>query len=140
MKYTNEEIARNENLWDEYYNTSGLCAFNSISFEERLADLNRDYPDISSAAATLGRKGGKSRSPAKVDAVRENGKKGGRPGYAERVEIDSSANRKLEREVRFGKVFWLVTIWPSGATLPSVPLSVKEFRRLKEAREYFELP
>lgn len=39
--------------------------------------------EISSAAAALGRlggmKGGKSRSAAKVAAVRENGKKGGRP-------------------------------------------------------------
>lgn len=45
---------------------------------------------ISSAAAALGRlggmKGGKSRSAAKVAAVRENGKKGGRP-------------RKVKREV-----------------------------------------
>src|SRR6266851_8778863 len=34
---------------------------------------------LSSAAATMGRKGGKSKSPAKVRAVRENGKLGGRP-------------------------------------------------------------
>src|SRR6266851_1481554 len=34
---------------------------------------------LSSAAAVLGRKGGKSKSPAKVRAVRENGKLGGRP-------------------------------------------------------------
>jgi len=34
---------------------------------------------LSSAAAALGRKGGKSKSPAKVRAVRENGKLGGRP-------------------------------------------------------------
>ena len=40
-------------------------------------------PDISQSAAALGRlggmKGGKSRSAAKVAAVRENGRKGGRP-------------------------------------------------------------
>jgi hypothetical protein len=30
-------------------------------------------------AVALGRKGGKSRSAAKAQAVRENGKKGGRP-------------------------------------------------------------
>lgn len=35
--------------------------------------------DIKEAAAIIGRKGGKSRSAAKVAAVRENGKKGGRP-------------------------------------------------------------
>ena len=34
---------------------------------------------ISEAAAILGKKGGKSKSAAKVAAVRENGKKGGRP-------------------------------------------------------------
>lgn len=34
---------------------------------------------ISEAAAALGRKGGASRSAAKVAAVRENGRKGGRP-------------------------------------------------------------
>lgn len=35
--------------------------------------------DISAAAAALGRKGGKSRSAAKLAAVRANGRKGGRP-------------------------------------------------------------
>ncbi len=34
---------------------------------------------LSSAAALLGRKGGKVKSPAKTAAVRENGKLGGRP-------------------------------------------------------------
>lgn len=36
-----------------------------------------DYEHL--AAATLGRKGGQSRSGAKIKAVRENGKLGGRP-------------------------------------------------------------
>lgn len=35
--------------------------------------------DISSAAALLGRKGGSSKSESKRAAVRENGRKGGRP-------------------------------------------------------------
>lgn len=34
---------------------------------------------LKSAAAILGRRGGQSRSEAKVAAVRENGKLGGRP-------------------------------------------------------------
>lgn len=34
---------------------------------------------VSEAAAVLGRLGGQSKSPAKVKAVRENGKRGGRP-------------------------------------------------------------
>lgn len=35
--------------------------------------------DLSQAAALLGRKGGQVRSEAKTRAVRENGRKGGRP-------------------------------------------------------------
>jgi hypothetical protein len=35
--------------------------------------------DVSSAARAMGRKGGLSKSAAKTAAVRENGKKGGRP-------------------------------------------------------------
>lgn len=40
---------------------------------------NGPSPEVSAAAAALGRLGGLSRSPAKVAAVRENGRKGGRP-------------------------------------------------------------
>jgi hypothetical protein len=35
--------------------------------------------NLSNAAATLGRKGGKATTDAKVEASRENGQKGGRP-------------------------------------------------------------
>ncbi len=66
------------------------------SCEKRLPqDIRGDFPphtrqrsepdanqNASSAAATLGRKGGKSKSPAKLKAVRENGKLGGRPKKA----------------------------------------------------------
>lgn len=38
-----------------------------------------DKKEISEAAATLGRKGGSAKTPAKVAASRENGKKGGKP-------------------------------------------------------------
>jgi hypothetical protein len=38
-----------------------------------------DLQAISSAAAILGRKGGKSKSKAKSAAARRNGRKGGRP-------------------------------------------------------------
>lgn len=43
---------------------------------------------IASAAATLGSKGGKSKSHAKRSAAKENGKKGGRPvaTYAEKTQ------------------------------------------------------
>lgn len=39
---------------------------------------------VSAAAAALGRLGGKSKSPAKAAASRDNGKKGGRPRRATR--------------------------------------------------------
>lgn len=38
-----------------------------------------DEEQISKAAAVMGKKGGKVKSAAKTKAVRENGKKGGRP-------------------------------------------------------------
>jgi len=38
--------------------------------------------DLAKAAAVMGAKGGRSKSPAKVKAVRENGKLGGRPKKA----------------------------------------------------------
>ena len=46
MKYTNEKIAANETLWDEYYNTSGLCPFSDYDYAARLAALKNDYPDL----------------------------------------------------------------------------------------------
>jgi YgiT-type zinc finger domain-containing protein len=42
-------------------------------------------PTIAVAAAELGRRGGSARSKAKARAVRENGKKGGRPKRARNV-------------------------------------------------------
>jgi hypothetical protein len=53
--------------------------------DEARAERGRGYRDgfaaeeTSKAAAALGRKGGSSKSAAKQAAVRENGKKGGRP-------------------------------------------------------------
>ena len=47
---------------------------------------DRDYcvpVDLREAAAALGRKGGSARSEAKTAAVRENGRKGGRPKKTE---------------------------------------------------------
>lgn len=44
-------------------------------------EIAEDQPvgEIRAAAASLGRKGGQSKSEAKKKAVRENGRKGGRP-------------------------------------------------------------
>jgi hypothetical protein len=46
---------------------------------ELLAKWQHNIPRLMSPAAVLGRKGGQARSEAKTRAVRENGKKGGRP-------------------------------------------------------------
>lgn len=44
-RFTNKQIASNEGLWNEYYNTSATDDFNANTYEERLAALNRDYPE-----------------------------------------------------------------------------------------------
>ena len=44
-----------------------------------LVNYGRDCRNVSLAAATLGRKGGSSKTEAKKTASRENGKLGGRP-------------------------------------------------------------
>jgi len=44
-RYTNEQIASNEGLWDEYYNIHATDPFDDNTYEERLVALNRDYPD-----------------------------------------------------------------------------------------------
>lgn len=55
-----------------------------------------------SAAATLGRRGGKAKSEAKAQAARANGKKGGRPRKAEADpfsrETPSSPTETAKRE------------------------------------------
>lgn len=59
---------------DDYDDQAVL--FTIKAYRARLQAITR------SAASTLGRKGGKSTSPVKQAAVRENGKKGGRPRKA----------------------------------------------------------
>ena len=54
-------------------------AYQTLDDLEKAIDNRLLERDISQAAAALGRKGGSSKSPAKQAAVRENGKKGGRP-------------------------------------------------------------
>ena len=42
IKYTNEQIAGNLNLWNEYFNTSGMMTdeeFHATSYDERLKML-----------------------------------------------------------------------------------------------------
>ena len=64
-----------------------------------------DQLDIECAATALGRKGGLSRSEAKKAAVRENGKRGGRPRKGTRRwmnpatgSVDTSENWEAEYE------------------------------------------
>ena len=47
--------------------------------ESVVAEIKRRYEAIRLAASMAGKKGGKSKSAAKAEASRENGKKGGRP-------------------------------------------------------------
>jgi hypothetical protein len=47
-----------------------------------VAGLLRDLVGLSVSASALGKKGGSASSPAKTTAVRENGKRGGRPRKA----------------------------------------------------------
>ena len=56
--------------------TSGICR---ECLPRAYEEAGIPLPTLSEAAAILGRKGGSSRSEAKGKAVRENGKKGGRP-------------------------------------------------------------
>ena len=51
--------------------------------------------DTSTAAATLGRKGGQSTSKAKQDAAKANGKKGGRPKKGKATNGESGNSIKL---------------------------------------------
>ena len=50
-------------------------------------------------------------------------------------EIASNGNRKLERVEESKKVTWRLTIWAADAKLPAVPLSVRTFKRLKDAKD-----
>jgi hypothetical protein len=66
--------------------TSGVIAAVTLSptalrkMRSLLAQCERAYTErVSAAAVALGRKGGLAKSDAKTRAVRENGKKGGRP-------------------------------------------------------------
>jgi hypothetical protein len=49
-------------------------------------DIAEQKSDLTVAASIMGQKGGMSRSEAKIAAVRENGKKGGRPKKSEKSE------------------------------------------------------
>jgi len=69
--YTAEIVtpAQKAAKWFAEYNLNIVDRFGCIYKNE----------SIGTAAATLGKLGGKSRSEAKIAAARENGKKGGRP-------------------------------------------------------------
>jgi hypothetical protein len=70
--------------------------------------------DAKKAAAALGRKGGLVKSEKKAAAVRENGKKGGRPKNSD-FEIDVTKNgkpRKLRLVNNGGKQYGLYVVYP----------------------------
>jgi hypothetical protein len=64
----------------EYQRAQRQCARDLENvLKEHEPELTAAPTDTSAAASTLGRRGGQSTSEAKRAAVRENGKKGGRP-------------------------------------------------------------
>lgn len=56
------------------------------------------HNELSAAAAALGRKGGLARSEAKARAVRENGRRGGRPRHAETAARHEAADKACGRD------------------------------------------
>jgi hypothetical protein len=69
----------------------------------------RVEPDVKAAARILGRRGGQSKSPAKVAAVRANGARGGRPTTLALVDdlgrvvgITSAAPGRVGEAVEYG--------------------------------------
>lgn len=64
--------------------------------------------------AQAGRKGGKSKSEAKAVAVRENGKKGGRPTWAEVLKRERAEIQRLKR-IAVAVVIFLVFAWAVNA-------------------------
>ena len=64
-------------------NYTGLLKERWIRAAQRLEDALHGFGDLREAAAALGRKGGLAKSEAKTIAVRQNGRKGGRPKKTE---------------------------------------------------------
>jgi len=59
---------------------------------------NKEISDASKAAAILGRLGGMKRTPAKAEASRINGRKGGRPKLVDPEAVARAMERRKERE------------------------------------------
>jgi len=72
-----DRLDRADTLGDWYKITHEAAASVGPKVVEQSA--NQAEIELDQAAAALGRKGGSSKSAAKQAAVRENGKKGGRP-------------------------------------------------------------
>lgn len=45
-RYSNAEVATSEDLWREFYQTTGHTAFHRYTYEERLDILNRKFPEF----------------------------------------------------------------------------------------------
>jgi hypothetical protein len=72
---TDRTFEESEKYWREQGDADKANMFQAMS--DRWWEIEES--PVSEAAATLGRKGGQSKSDAKIAASRENGKKGGRP-------------------------------------------------------------
>jgi len=79
--------------------------------------------DIQKAASALGKKGGRSRTPAKVAAARENGKRGGRPSLVSMVQqLEEQARPMYLELMSSGRVYTVESphkdaMWHSGQEL-----------------------
>lgn len=113
-KMTGEELGKV--LWDlfggddrEFLENCGYVEDNLSDHYDR-ADIAAITPEAWAAAwdsydrrrggATMGRKGGKSKSDAKTTAARENGKRGGRPRTNKVQVIDRLSGKRVVSEHR----------------------------------------
>jgi len=75
-----DRLRKIKNLGEWYKITQEAAASVGSSVIEKSAiQAEKDLEKITRAASAMGKKGGSVRSPQKTAAVRENGRKGGRP-------------------------------------------------------------
>jgi hypothetical protein len=73
------------------------CGLDVVGLAER---LQRADAEVSAAAATMGRKGGKVRSERKTAAVRQNAQRGGRPRCLGTILLDTADGKTR------GRILW----------------------------------
>jgi hypothetical protein len=76
-EYTPGKYSVSETTWNRYVDRCRTAGETPVNPDDDGIIITSN--DLSNAAAALGRKGGAVKSERKTAAVRENGKKGGRP-------------------------------------------------------------